>query len=56
MTLITATISAETDHGRSECMTGSGGTSPAYYLYTTASGYKVTVCYDLEEKGTPIKL
>ena len=33
--------------GCPECLTGDGGTSPTYYTYTTAGGYKVTICYDL---------
>lgn len=55
-TLLDTVIEASTDlvcaglndQGCPECITGSGGTSPTYYSYTTADGYKVTVCYDLD--------
>lgn len=43
-TLVCAGLDAK---GCPECITGSGGTSPTYYSYTTASGYKITICYDL---------
>jgi hypothetical protein len=54
-TLLTTTVTTSTDlicaglddQGCPECITGSGGTSPTYYEYTTATGLKVTVCYDL---------
>jgi len=55
-TPLSTTIGASTDlvcaglndQGCPECITGSGGNSPTKFSYTTASGYKVTICYDLD--------